>query len=130
MKLKLIDIDEGHLKDYLIVISRIRDVGFNKIELLLGKLKNIDDDGEKEDIQKFLIEAHLKMVIGIANQHRGAGLSFVKLIKAGNRGLIKAVKSWANEEPGTFISYLAWYIEGSIIDEFIRQKNKEMQRKG
>ncbi len=128
MKLKLIDIDESHLKDYLIVISHIKEVPFNKIEILLNKLEGSQAE-EKEDIQKFLIEAHLRMVIGIANRYRGAGLSFVKLIKAGNRGLIKAVKSWGSDENEKFVPYLAWYIEGCILDEFIKQKNKEMQRK-
>jgi len=129
MKLKLIDIDERHLKDYLIVISHIKETAYNKIELLLNKLEGMSQPEEKEDIQKFLIEAHLKMVVGIANRYRGAGLSFVKLIKAGNKGLIKAVKTWGSDENEKFVPYLAWYIEGCILDEFIKHKNKEMQRK-
>jgi len=122
MKIKIADLNETQLKDYLIASAYMKDMPPDKLELTLNKYKKAGDAGEREGIQKILTEAHLKMVVYIANRYRGAGLSFAKLIKEGNLGLIDAVKKWEGPENGDFVPYLVWNIEGAVIEALIRNK--------
>ena len=126
MKIKIMEVDEKHLKDYLIIAAHIKDMPESKLELVLNKYRNVKGFEEKEEIQRILIENNLKVVINIANRYRGAGLSFAKLIKAGNRGLIRAVKKWDEKE--SFAQFLNWSVEGAIIDALIKTR-KIVQKK-
>jgi len=130
MNIKFTNIDEEHLKDYLIVTYYIKEITPAKLELVLNKYKRVKSKSEKDEVQKILIESHLKMSLSIASRYRGAGLSFTGLIKAGNRGLIKAVKKWPENDNENFTQFLTWKIEGAIIDELIRSRNKVANKKG
>jgi DNA-directed RNA polymerase sigma subunit (sigma70/sigma32) len=95
----------------------------DKLALVLNKYKNTDGI-EKEEIQRLLIENHLKMVIAIANRYRGAGISFAGLIRLGNAGLIAAVKKWDCGDNEGFVPYLVWNVEGAILDALIKVKKE------
>lgn len=122
MRKKLIIVDEKKLKDYLLIASRIPDIPRNKLGLVLNKLLNTEDKEEKQVIERFLIESFLKLVIHIANKYRGAGYSFAKLIKFGNRGLIKTVKEWEKSKNENFIQTLIWNVEGEILNGILKEK--------
>lgn len=123
MKLKIVDLSEKQLKDYLVAACRVKEMTEDKLELVLNKYKNTAAE-EKDDIQRILIESHLKMVIAVANRYRGAGISFAGLIRSGNAGLISAVKKWDSAENSGFESYLQWNVEGTILDALIRIKKE------
>ncbi|GEM_PF-1211340 len=128
MFVKFAKLDELNLKDYLLIIHKIPDIPENKLNLVLNKLKATSKKEEKGIIERFIIESYLKLVVKIANKYRGSGISFSKLIKYGNKGLIKAVRGinkYSREDD--FINYLIWVIEGEIINRIIKTKN---QKKG
>jgi DNA-directed RNA polymerase sigma subunit (sigma70/sigma32) len=131
MRLKIVDLSEKQLKDYLVASFSMKEMTDDKLGLVLNKYKKTEGV-EKEEIQKIIIESHLKMVISIANRYRGAGISFAGLIRHGNAGLIAAVKKWDCPENESFVNYLVWNIEGSILDALINVKKeaREMQENG
>jgi DNA-directed RNA polymerase sigma subunit (sigma70/sigma32) len=123
MRLKIVDLSEKQLKDYLVASFLMKEMPQDKLALVLNKCKKTSG-AEKEEIEKILIEAHLKMVINIANRYRGAGISFAGLIRHGNAGLIAAVKKWDAIDNESFVNYLVWHIEGAILDALIRVKKE------
>jgi len=123
MRLKIADLNEKQLKDYLVASFHMQEMTQDKLALVLNKYKNTDGI-EKEEIQRLLIENHLKMVIAIANRYRGAGISFAGLIRLGNAGLIAAVKKWDCGDNEGFVPYLVWNVEGAILDALIKVKKE------
>ncbi|MCE5299430.1 MAG: hypothetical protein LLG37_00950 [Spirochaetia bacterium] len=117
MKVKLISIDERELKEYLIIVSRMKVMSPAKLEAAIIKAQS--GGSKKEEAQKYLIEAGLKDVISIANRYRTSGITFAMLIAAGNRGLIRAVHAYNREENGDYRKYLEWEIESSVVDAII-----------
>ncbi len=127
MELKITNFDGQYLKDYIITVSGARVMSRAKEELALNKLLNAGEKEEKEEARRALIENNLKAVIAAGCRYRGAGISFARIIKAGNEGLIKAVKNWKGKED--FHQYTAWRIEGAIIDKLIKSRRGEVQKK-
>jgi DNA-directed RNA polymerase sigma subunit (sigma70/sigma32) len=123
MKLKIAELNEQQLKDYLVAACRIKELTPDKLTLVLNKYKKSAGESSAE-IQRMLIEAHLKLVVCIANRYRGAGISFANLIGHGNGALISAVKKWDGTDGADFLPYLAWSIEGAILDALIRAKKE------
>lgn len=123
MRLKIVDLNEKQLKDYLVASYYMQEMTQDKLALVLNKYKKTEG-AEKDEIQRLLIESHLKMVIAIANRYRGAGISFAGLIRLGNAGLIAAVKKWDFSDNGGFVPYLVWNVEGAILDALIKVKKE------
>jgi DNA-directed RNA polymerase sigma subunit (sigma70/sigma32) len=126
MKLKIVDLSETQLKDYLVASCRIKEIAPEKLELVLSKYEKAGGD-EKDDIYRMIIESHLKMVIVIANRYRGAGISFAGLIRLGNSGLISAVKKWETGDAESFLQHLVWAVEGAILDALISVKKEAIR---
>lgn len=123
MKLKIAELGEKQLKDFLLACTRIKSVPDSKLDAVLAKYAE-SSGTEREDLQRLLIESNLKSVVCIANRYRGASLSFAALIRHGNSGLIAAVKNWNGSGPEDFMEYLAWAIEGAVLDALVREKKE------
>jgi DNA-directed RNA polymerase sigma subunit (sigma70/sigma32) len=124
MRLKYADLNEKQLKDYLIASAYMKEMPADMMDLALNKYKTTGSQHDRDEVQRLLIENHLKMVITIANRYRGAGLSFARLIKEGNAGLISAVKKWDRDDNENFTQYIVWGVEGAIIEALIRCKKE------
>jgi RNA polymerase primary sigma factor len=67
--------------------------------------------------QKFrseLAERNLRLVIAVAKQYRGRGLSFLDLIQEGNAGLMRAVDKYEYQLGYKFSTYATWWIRQGI----------------
>lgn len=62
-----------------------------------------------------LVSGNLRLVVAIAHQHRGRGVSVLDLIQEGNSGLLQAVDRWS-PEGGKFSSYAIWWVRQAIND--------------
>ena len=77
-----------------------------------------DWDDARENVARRIIESHLAEVVRIAQQHSDAGASILDLIQEGNRGLLNAVRSFAERPTGDFSDYAATCIGEAIKKTF------------
>jgi len=67
-----------------------------------------------EDARSHLIRANLRLVVKIARDYSGYGVSLNDLISEGNIGLMQAVERFDPEKGGKFSTYGAWWIKQSV----------------
>jgi len=82
-------------------------------ELSLGEyLEYLDSERKKS--RDHLIESNLRLVISIAKNYAGHGMSLLDLIQEGNLGLIKAVEKYNYHKGFKFSTYATWWIRQSV----------------
>ena len=67
-----------------------------------------------EDARRRMIESNLRLVVSIARNYIGRGLSFGDLIQEGNFGLMRAIKKFDWRRGNKFSTYATWWIRQSI----------------
>jgi RNA polymerase primary sigma factor len=65
-------------------------------------------------VRNRLVQANLRLVIGIAKKHMNRGLSFPDLIQEGNMGLIKAAEKYDYRKGYKFSTYSTWWIRQAV----------------
>jgi RNA polymerase primary sigma factor len=61
-----------------------------------------------------LAQRNLRLVVAVAKQYRGRGLSFLDLIQEGNTGLMRAVDKYEYKLGYKFSTYATWWIRQGI----------------
>lgn len=72
---------------------------------------------QADEIQAFLIESNLGLVVSIAGKHSGAGATMADLVGEGNLALMHAVEKFDYTRGYRFSTYAAW----AIVKDFARQ---------
>jgi RNA polymerase primary sigma factor len=67
-----------------------------------------------EEARHHMIQANLRLVVSIAKQFSGRGLSLLDLIQEGNLGLMKAVDRFDWRRGVRFGTYASWWIKQAI----------------
>ena len=77
-----------------------------------SQIKKIEKNlAEAEAIKKMIIEANLRLVVGIAGKHAAAsGANLLDLISEGNLSLLRAVEKFDYTRGFRFATYAAWAI--------------------
>ncbi len=89
----------------------------NRFPLLTREEERDVIDRMKEgdvEAREYLIGCNLRLVVSIAKNYVGRGLSLLDLIEEGNLGLIKAANHFRTEEGCRFSTYATWWIHQSI----------------
>ena len=73
------------------------------------------------DAIELLAQANRQLVVSIADEYRGQGLSFEELKRAGNRGLLRATDKFDHRIGHRFSSYAAHWIRQAIVQALTRQ---------
>lgn len=90
-------------------------------EKLWPKLWPVVQDADQARAK--LIEANLRLVVSIAKNYMGRGLSFLDLIQEGNIGLMKAVEKFDESLGFKFSTYATWWIRQAITRAIAEQSN-------
>ncbi len=100
---------DSSLKLYLREISKTPLLTVEEETLLAERIKMGDQDARDQ-----MIRANLRLVVKIAHDYSGYGLSLSDLVSEGNIGLMSAVERFDPEKGGKLSTYGAWWIKQSI----------------
>ncbi len=73
-------------------------------------------EANAQDLKMTIVEANLKLVVGIAEnfRHQASGLESLDLIQEGNIGLMQAIDEFDYQRGYKFSTYATWWIRQSI----------------
>lgn len=77
-------------------------------------------DNNDLDAARHLILSHLRLVVSIARQYLGYGLTHADLIQEGNVGLMKAVKRFDPDRGVRLVSFAVHWIKAEIHEFIVR----------
>jgi RNA polymerase primary sigma factor len=97
------------LRLYLRSIGRV-DLLTAEQEVILAKRIERGDMNAKQQ----MIEANLRLVVSIAKNYLGRGLTFLDLIQEGSLGLIRAVEKFDYRRGYKFSTYATWWIRQAV----------------
>jgi len=97
------------MKFYLREISRTPLLTIEEEIQLAERIKRGD-----QEARDHMIRANLRLVVKIAGDYSGYGVSISDLVSEGNIGLMHAVERFDPEKGGKLSTYAAWWIKQSI----------------
>lgn len=100
---------DSSLKLYLREISKTPLLTIEQENELAERIQKGDKEARTQ-----MIAANLRLVVKIAHDYAGYGLSLSDLISEGNIGLMNAVERFDPEKGGKLSTYGAWWIKQSI----------------
>ena len=100
---------DSSMKIYLKEISRTPLLTIEEETALAERIKQGD-----QEARDHMIRANLRLVVKIAGDYSGYGVSMSDLVSEGNIGLMKAVERFDPEKGGKLSTYSAWWIKQSI----------------
>jgi RNA polymerase sigma-32 factor len=81
--------------------------------------RRLQSDGDL-DAARQLVLSHLRLVVSIARQYMGYGLTHADLIQEGNIGLMKAVKRFDPERGVRLVSFAMHWIKAEIHEYILK----------
>jgi RNA polymerase primary sigma factor len=103
------DVNRAALNAYLREINRIPLLTPEEERELAYRIQ-----GGNLEAREHMIKANLRLVVSIAKNYAGRGLTLMDLIEEGNIGLMRAVEKFDPQEETRFSTYATWWIKQSI----------------
>jgi RNA polymerase primary sigma factor len=100
---------DSSMRFYLREISRTPLLTIEEENELAERIQRGDHEARDH-----MIRANLRLVVKIAGDYSGYGVSMSDLVSEGNIGLMKAVERFDPEKGGKLSTYAAWWIKQSI----------------
>jgi RNA polymerase primary sigma factor len=97
------------LRLYLRSIGRVDLLTAEQEVTLAKRIERGDMDAKQQ-----MIEANLRLVVSIAKNYLGRGLTFLDLIQEGSLGLIRAVEKFDYRRGYKFSTYATWWIRQAV----------------
>jgi len=104
--------------NYLKYLACIARAGMKPARVSSSQLNEIERYlAEAEDIQRTIIEANLRLVVGIARKHARSGANLPDLISEGNVALMRAIEKFDYSRGFRFATFASW----TIAKDFARR---------
>jgi RNA polymerase primary sigma factor len=111
--------------NYLKYLACMTRAGIRPNRVSSASLQKIEDClAEAEDIKKTIIEANLRLVVGIAGKHGASRANLLDLVSEGNFSLVRAVEKFDYTRGFRFATYASWV----IAKDFARKIPAETSR--
>ena len=109
-------LEEGIIEDRTALNAYLKEI--NRVSLLTAEGERelairIQENADLEAREQ-MIKANLRLVVSIAKNYSGRGLTLMDLIEEGNVGLMRAVEKFDPAEETRFSTYATWWIKQSI----------------
>lgn len=105
----ILDSSDDSVQMYLREIGKVNLLAGEEEVELAKRIAKGDQGARKE-----LVEANLRLVVSIAKNYTGRGLSLLDLIQEGNIGLFRAVEKFDYTRGYKFSTYATWWIRQAI----------------
>ena len=99
-------------------LRKIRRIGLltRSGEYRLANLQRLDPASpEAEQARERLVEANLRIVVKLAHEYRGHGVSVDDLVAEGNLGLLEAADRFDPSRGVRFITYAVWWVRKFML---------------
>ena len=106
----------GNIDAYISAVHRVPMLTAESEVSLARRLQN---DGDL-DAARLLVLSHLRLVVSIARQYMGYGLTHADLIQEGNIGLMKAVKRFDPDRGVRLVSFAMHWIKAEIHEYVLK----------
>ncbi len=113
--------------NYLKYLACIKRAGIKPAAVSSARLGEIERYlSEADEIKRMIIEANLRLVVGIARRHTFGGANLSDLVSEGNLSLMRAVEKFDYSRGFRFSTYGSW----SIAKDYARKIPAEAARRG
>lgn len=119
------------MSKYTATVPALQENGLTQYIQSIWKIPMLDADSEyalakryseDHDLEaaKELVCSHLRLVVKMAMQFKGYGLSVTDMISEGNIGLMRAVQKFDPDKGFRLSTYAMWWIKASITEYILR----------
>jgi RNA polymerase sigma-32 factor len=106
----------GSIDAYIQAVNRVPMLTVEEEQRLARRLRDAND----LDAAGRLVMSHLRLVVAVARNYLGYGLSHADLIQEGNIGLMKAVKRFDPERGVRLVSFALHWIKAEIHEYILK----------
>jgi DNA-directed RNA polymerase sigma subunit (sigma70/sigma32) len=115
--------DEDPLEVYLYAISQVPPLGPDEEMSCIEHIRA--EDLRAKSAAKRLVEAHLGLVVSIAERYRSDRINILDLIESGNAGLLQAVQALRDFHHDRFATYATPHVERALADAVHKSESTE-----